>query len=346
MKKITVLIFVFLPILLLAKDSLTNSISDFINETELIDNINEPSKNKFDLETQVPGITIQNNIPDTKTDYLYAIIPLLTLILGFVLNKWYDNYTTRKKQKETGSQWIVNFIQLSEPLKNQILSMQKYIPLNDENHFKITNPSFEISLDCDVFRTLDSNSIIPYFNKGKNKISYKEAIILAGNLKNTIKIIEQNSDEYKKQINVMKHEVSNHISLFNPIFNDFKILVNEYWNYVNEEHSENAEKIGEAKKMYDLMMTHVLPYIESGEFDLFKLGNEFIKPFFKATFLDREDQKIQEINRLLNLCDMHIKAIKMEKKYFKIRLEKVLECYQIQLERISEITSNPKITKP
>jgi hypothetical protein len=132
--------------------------------------------------------------------------------------------------------------------------------------------------------------------------------------------------------------------MINPLLNEFKILVVQYWDYANQEFTEYDPRMVEAKKIDALMRSHILPHLDSGEFDLFKLGDDFVKPFFDATFTDRENPLIENINRHLNNIDMHIKAVRMEKKYFRIKLEKVLKSYQEQLNSVSEMILKPVIS--
>lgn len=306
----------------------SNKSSEFINQRE-----------------GFPEINIQNNLPENSTDYISAIIPLLTLVLGFILNKWYDSFMKKKHEIEEGTQWIENFIQLREPLQKQTNSLSEYIPLNDENHFEISDPSFQVRLECQVFSTLDEKSLVTFLSNDKNKLTCKDSIICAGKLIDVVKIIKSNADFYKDTIKQMKVEVSNNITLFNPIFSEFKMKVAEYWDYANAEYEENSSELIEAGKMSNLMKRHVLPHIDSGEFNLFDLADQFIKPFFDATFIDRENEKIKEINKLLHNCDMYLKAIKMEKKYFRIKLEKILTQFNEAKSSIDEILENPKLSE-
>jgi hypothetical protein len=299
---------------------------------------------KADSKNSVPQITIQNNIPEVQTDYLSAVISIVSLVLGFVLNKWYDSYTSKKKLKEIGTQWAEHFIQLKEPLEKQIEKLTEYIPLNDENHFEITDPYFNLRLDCKEFSALDDKGLIHHLNIGKNKLDYKGSVVMAGQIKDVIKLIESNSSYYKDQITIMTNEVSSHISMINPVLNEFKILVVQYWDFANSEFEENDFRLDDANRMNALMQTYILPHLDSGEFDLFKLGDEFVKPFFEATYTDRENPMMENINRHLNTIDMHIKAIRMEKKYFRIKLEKVLKSYQEQLKAVSEMIQKPVIS--
>ena len=312
-----------------------------ISKKDNNDSLNEISLRNHQSEINVPQIVIQNNIPETQTDYLSAIISIISLILGFVLNKWYDNYINKKKLKEIGTQWVEHFIQLKEPLKKQIEKLTEYIPLNDENHFEITDPYFNIRLDCNEFSLFDSKGLIHHLNNGKNKLDYKNSVVFAGQIKDVIKLIEHNSKYYKDQIKIMTNEISSQITLINPLLNEFKILVVQYWDYANVEYTEEDQRMKEAKKINHLMIDHILPNLESGEFDLFKLTDDFIKPFFIATYVDRDNSRIENINRLLNSIDMNIKKIKMEKKYFRMNLEKILNNYQEQLNSVSDILLNP-----
>lgn len=254
------------------------------------------------------------------------------------------NEALGKKSKEIGAEWIEHFIQLKEPLKKQIEKLTEYIPLNDENHFDITDPYLNIRLNCNEFSSLDEKGLIDYLNSGKNKLDYRQSIILTGQLKDIVKLIEHNSSLYKSHIKIMSDEVSSHISMVNPVLNEFKILVAEYWDYANAEFTEEDPRMVEAKKMDDLMREHILPNLDSGEFDLFKLSDALLSHFSLRPLLIEKNPRLENINRLLNSIDMHIKAIKMEKKYFRIKLEKVLKSYKEQLNSVNEILLKSAIT--
>jgi hypothetical protein len=336
MKYLTTTLFLFSYYAMAADivSTLSNKAVDSLSNVELF----------CDSSKTVSQFVIQNNIPESGSDYLSAIIPILTLILGFILNKWYERWTNNKKSKEIGALWAEHFIQLQEPLKKQIEKLTEYIPINDENHFEITDPYFNIRLNCNEFSSLDEKGLIHYLNSGRNKLDYRQSIILAGQLKDIVKLIEHNSSSYKEHIKIMTNEVSSHISLVNPVLNEFKILVAEYWDNAYAEYSEEDPRMVEVKNMHHLMKEHILRHLDSGEFDLFKLTDDFIKPFFAATFVDRENPRVENINRLLNSIDMQIKAIKMEKKYFRIKLEKVLKSYREQLKSVDEMLLKSVIT--
>lgn len=289
------------------------------------------------------NINVNNNIPEATTDYLTTWMPIITLILGLFITKLYDIVIKRSKTKKEAQEWIENYIQLKDSLVTQIIEMKDYIPRNDENRFEIDDPSLEINLMCDSFTNLNNKSLVPYLMQGKDKLLKREAISLAGKMKGLLAILENTSLNYKLNYSELRSETSTRIALFNEDFNSFRMKCAEYSNYAIETYTGGTQEMIAHNKMFELIKTQITPFIDNGELDLFKVGNNFVKPFFEQTYIDRNNPMMKEITQLLNRCDLHIKALKMEKKYFRIRLEKNLKSYEKSLTQLNSDLTNKKL---
>ena len=51
-----------------------------------------------------------------KRKYINLIFPILTLFLGFFLNRGYDYFTEKRKIKKGGERWIAELLGLEEPI--------------------------------------------------------------------------------------------------------------------------------------------------------------------------------------------------------------------------------------
>lgn len=110
-------------------------------------------------------VIINNNIPEGGVDLVTPIVSILSIIIGFVLNKWYDNYIDDKRIENEGNLWVENLIQLREPLERQIKILEEFIPLNDENTFEFQDLQFVVALECDEFKALDGRTLVPFLKQ-------------------------------------------------------------------------------------------------------------------------------------------------------------------------------------
>lgn len=330
----TLLAIIFLlPILSFGQDSIQSIILDSLSATTETISLPVIGHNN----EQPTNINIENKIPEPSTDYVSALISIFSLIIGFLLNKWYENYTLKKKINSEGTQWIQNLIQLQDPLGEQISILENYIPLNDENHWNMSDMSYSVSLDCDEFNTLDSKSLVPYLLQANKKTGQKESIILAGKIKRLIKVIETTSSNFKNEFKVLTSSSQPFMSEFHLKFNDFRVSSIKYLDHAFQQYAEGTSKYSAAIRIKALFQNKINPTIESGEIDLFALDTEFVKPFIKEAFEDRQNELMQEALSLLNLFDRNIKAVKMERKYFRIRLETHLASFKSQRDSLEKI---------
>jgi len=301
-------------------DSLNNSIIENVLNHELYDDSTQ-------IVTTAQTLNVNNNLPQEKSDYFNTFMPILTLFLGFILTKGYDFAVSKFKMKSSAKQWLENFIQLKTPLDQQIIDIKEYLPQFDGTNFELKDPKFSLFLNCEVLKSLDNKVLVPYFSKGFGKMPYKEAVVLTGELKNLVNIIEHDSSNYVQSYKNMQSEISTHITLFNEVFNLFRVKWMEYGTFVEINYKKGSAEFLEFVKMGQLMTEYIHPHVDDGEFDLFLLGREYVKPFFEATYTDKSNPILNDVIIYLNKCDQHIKAIKMEQKYLKIRLEKIQKSY-------------------
>lgn len=72
------------------------------------------------------------------------------------------------------------------------------------------------------------------------------------------------------------------------------------------------------------MLSEIEPYLDNGKYNLFEF-EKLLSIHFQNAHVDRSNPTMAEAIVFLNHCSTNIKAIKMEKRYFRIKLEKGLK---------------------
>ena len=281
-------------------------------------------------------VTIQYNLPARSKNYFSGIISICSLLIGFFIGKIYDNWESKKKIKSEGKIWLETFIQLQEPLDNQIKSITRYLEENPINTYKMGNPEFQLSLDCYEFKSLNDKSIIPYLQK-EYRLKYKKSIKLAGQLKNNVRIIENASNVFNDSFKELKSNSGVHFNRFLSEFPEFK---KHFANYLDEiSHSKTASSVQTtlAKKINALGDKYILSPSKTGDMNLFELSEKFVPEFLKASNDDRNHPELIAAVESLTKCDQSIKNMMSERYYWRENLKNIQTSYQMSLDRLKTI---------
>lgn len=199
---------------------------------------------------------------------------------------------------------------------------------------------FVVALECDEFKALDGRTLVPFLKQKVKGTEQKEAIILAGQIKSIIKIIESNSIGVKEVYSSLKISINPFMSEFQKSFNDFRLSVGKYLDFAFNTYTTGTAQHVAAENIKKLMLSEIEPYLDNGKYNLFEFEKTFIDPFFKNAHVDRSNPTMAEAIVFLNHCSTNIKAIKMEKRYFRIKLEKRLKIYKSNLDVLDGVLNN------
>lgn len=261
-----------------------------------------------------------------NSDNFKYIFPIITLLLGIALNKSIDYLNKRKKTKKTGKRWLAELRILNDPIEKQIINIDSFLANQNNGFFAIHSPSLFTTLDCDVFNSLDKTELIEYleyFKKNKDEIAIKHSNMING----FITVLKNHNENYRIQFDLFKNNVN---AITDNLSKNLIILQREFVTYGIELEKElNSDPINNHryKPIYDLFKSEILPYLQDGKYDVFKLENSFYIPLIKILSELRLDLKTQKMMEYAKNCVNDIKAIKMEHYYLTENFNTLKERY-------------------
>ena len=113
-----------------------------------------------------------------NSDNFKYIFPIITLLLGISLNKFFEHRNKRRNTKKTGKRWLAELRILNEPLEKHIIDIDKYLEVQNKGFFAIHSPTVFTTLDCEVFNSLDKTELVEYleyFKKNKYEVAIKHS---------------------------------------------------------------------------------------------------------------------------------------------------------------------------
>lgn len=261
-----------------------------------------------------------------NSDNFKYIFPIITLLLGIGLNKSIDYLNKRKKTKKTGKRWLAELRILNEPIEKQIINIDSFLAIQNNGFFAIHSPSLFTILDCEVFNSLDKTELVEYleyFKKNKDEIAIKHSNKING----FITVLKNHNENYKIQFELFKNNVN---TITDSLSKNLITLQREFVTYGIELEKElNSDPINNQryKPIYDLFKSEILPYLQDGNYDIFKLENSFFVPLIKIFSELRLDSKTQKMMEYAKNCVNDIKAIKMEQYYLTENFNALKERY-------------------
>lgn len=291
---------------------------------------------------QVPTITIENNIPQSKSkqsNYFDKIVPILTLLIGFFIGKFYEIVDRRITIRREGREWFENFLQLQDPLEKQINDTSTFLQENSPDSYRIKDATFQISLNCESFKSINDKSLIPFLSRKKG-LSYTESVRVAGKMKNIVKIIEKISQEYSESFKILQSNSEVHYESFKKAFSEFRKYEGDYAGYLMSSENLSQKQNDIKNKLFQLSKTYVLPETRTFSLDVFKLSEEYIPKFFQVAVHDRDNEHLRKAIDALSRSDQHIMDLKTERKYLIEKLEKYKNSYQNCLNSMSSLLAD------
>lgn len=288
-----------------------------------------------------PVINIENNIPDPKpTESVYSVIekaiPLLGVLLGFILGILKEYFTRRREVATNGRGWTESFIQLEDPLKKQIREIEEFLENNPEDTYELTDFSLFEALEGYDFEEFNQ-SFLTSFLKRKKKMKKNEAIKLAGKLKANTRVIKSNFLKLSSFFTLLTENTAPHFQEFSNSLVAFRKIMAEYIDEISQS-SSSVEQKTIADKIVAMSNSEIQPSIKDNTpLNVFRFSERFIRPFFELAYDDRYHPKMKQMVELLSQCDHSIMALKMERRYLRIKLGKVKASFDNNLEQVTEL---------
>lgn len=271
-----------------------------------------------------------------QQDYFKYIFPILTLLLGIVINKAIEYFTDRKKTRKNGERWVAETRALENPMKNQVAALRELLVKEKPDVFEIAGLQMITSLDCEIFKTLDKSDLLKFIER-KKKNSFHKAIELSNSLHGFISITAGLNSSLEKKYEEYLSGYSEQIKALNG-----KLLllgqVLGKW-HVNLEQSLNGDPMNTPKyaTIFNLYANEVLIHAGGNRLNPFTIRNTFFIPVIPLLAALRHDPIALELSNIVADCLHVITGLSKEKKYLTENVDTIMNRYQKQIEELKDI---------
>lgn len=287
-----------------------------------------------DLSNSDLKIFIQQ--PESGVDYFKYIFPILTLVLGIGISKLLDYISERKRIKKVGERWVAEIRYLDKPISNQIEALEKFLIEHKKEEFIVPQMNIYSGLDCEIFKSLDKSDLLKFLEKNKKK-DYKEAVLSSNKIHGYISILTSHYDSMKAKFEEYLKGTSAHTT---SLTQNLQLLMRAFGTYgVLLEKELNGDPINDPRyrPILDLFNAEIMPHMENGDFDIYKLKSDFFIPLIAVLGLLRQDERINELADYSSNCLNFIKGIQMEKKYLTENFETIKTFYKDELAELENV---------
>jgi hypothetical protein len=272
-------------------------------------------------------------------DYWKYILPIFTLLLGIAVNKLLDWFYDRKRTKRAGKRWVAEIQSLENPIVKQIELLGDF--LNDHNQEKFAPPKFTIVavLSCDIFQSLDKSEFLKHIETSR-RISHEEAVRISNRTHGFISVLSNYHETLKAKFNQYLGETSKRTTSFSRNLQSMMREFNELGVVFEKELGGDPTQNSHYKAMLDLVNAEIMPNINDGKYDIFKLQKEFFLPMHKILENLRLDERSKPLTLAVSNCMSDIKGIKMEKGYLSENFKIIMERYKTQLKELKIVVDD------
>lgn len=285
-----------------------------------------------------------------KEDYSKYIISIISLLVGFFLNKVYDWWNDRKKVRKSGKRWISEIRSLEESIESQITALE----LLDSNMKADSNavPSLSIYsvLSGNVFKSLDKNDLLNYIELKNSKKWYQKPYIRTDEQKLTeFKAIVKISNKvhgfvsrletYYEKIGKRHESFSTGKSaLTTALTKNLQEWLKAFTTYGVELENQLVDlRSDRYKPIADLFVAEIKPHLHDANFNPERLRDSFFMPLVGIFSNLRLDPLIKDLAEANTACLHSIKGIEMEMQYLATNLDTLIRYFKELLEDINPI---------
>lgn len=326
MKSIKILIFTLIFLTGIQKvnaDSINSDSSIQKIETVLLsDTENKDIISKQKLDTLTIKVADKVELKSGNRDYINLLFPILTLILGFFLNRGYDYFSQKKKIKKDGQRWITELRCLEQPLQDQKQSIEDFLKEQAIDKFDTPELIIHDILDCEIFKSLDKTNLLKYLD-AKNK-DFDKAVELSNSVHGFISSLQYISKTIKSRFNENIENSSKHFDLFNEYLQQLMQNFAQYGVKIEQTTGKDPIQDLTYKQIWDLVEKFILPHSEDGNIEVFSFQNNFIVPLGDLISKNRLNDDLREMSVISSNCNLEIKALRMEKRYLLENYTKII----------------------
>ncbi|MES2557202.1 MAG: hypothetical protein V4604_13685 [Bacteroidota bacterium] len=278
-------------------------------------------------------------------DMFNIMAPIVTFILGFVVQWVLSYFSNRRALKRYFRRWQVEIAALENPITNQIKSLEEFIASQNSEQYSIPDPTLYTGVSGISFQTLDKGK---FLEAVQNSISAKrkEKLAVAMEVCNStlgyIEIVSTVYSDLRKKLDDFLENSSDFFKQFNEDYRQVILHHRELGVEIEKKHG-SAFSDQAFKDLNELMHVYHGPGIEPVT-DIFSLE----KTFFKAVDLIlaqlRQYDTCRSFYEHNHACITNIQYIREERRIFNHHVNIAIRKYKQLLEELDQVASlSPKM---
>lgn len=279
-------------------------------------------------------IIINENKSEDKFKY---ILPIFTLLLGIAINKVLDYWSDRKKTKKAGKRWLAEIRCLESPIKMQIEVLEKFLKSHEKETFETPNLATYSILNCEIFKSLDKGELLKYI-QSQRKADFKDIVKASNTVHGYIAILTYLYETLKSDFEKYQTESTVWVNSLNTNLQSLLRESADYGILIENQTGKDPISDPQYKLITDLITKYIMPKSQTGDYDVFLLEKEFFIPLLTILGNLRLDFRTKNLSNYTSYCLNDIKAIRLEKQYFKENLTMIISNYKQQLVEFETIT--------
>jgi hypothetical protein len=292
-------------------------------------------------------------------DYSKYVISIISILVGFFLNKVYEWWNDRKKVRKSGKRWINEIRSLEESINSQIEALELFDSNMKANSNAIPNLSIYPVLNGNVFKSLDKNDLMNYIEQKNSKKWYERPFTRTDDEKlsefkaivkisNKVHGFVSRLETYYEQIGKRHESFSTGKSaITTALTKNLQEWLKAFAVYGVELERQGVDLSIDPryKPIADLFIIEIEPHLHDANFDPEKLKDNFFMPILRILSHLRLDPQIKDLAEAGTACLHSIKGIEMEMYYLATNLGTLIKYYEELLEDLNPIIDSINGTK-
>lgn len=328
-----------------------NHLQPTLNETVKIELSKKPESILIKENDTTKAILAKEKDSTTKFTKLLPLIFTVTgLIVGFLMNRFYEWYMNRKKIMKSGKRWNIELKTLEEPLKDQIKYIEEFEISVAKREWKYNSLELMTTINSQRFSSLDKNDLMDYIDnlykfpwyrrlfisEAKNQEQYNKAVKLSNHIHGFIDVLSHNFEMLNNKWNEFQDGISTTTKKLNQDMESFNIQ----FNTLNFEIRNDTLKIynkSDYSSFFNLYFQFISMLQQNPNYNMHNFQKDFLDPAIKELAKFAKDQRILPIAASISVLSNDLRAINGEKDYVLDNMKELIIRYNKSLESLSTI---------
>lgn len=265
----------------------------------------------------------------SESSYLKYLFPILTLLLGIVVNKVLDYLKDRKNYKKSANRWIAEVASMDYLITEQIEYLKEFQLELAKEKYQLEKFGVIQLLNGEVFKALDKSDLLNYLEHVKKK-DFSSSIAISNHVNGFINILPERQKKLLEIWEAYLKETSSLNTSFSTSLNDLSKAIGGYMVEIEIElgDPQKAALDGRLVPIFKLYDAHVKPKAEGGGFDVFELEEKFFGPMQGIMAALRHDKRSKEMSDLVAACLTAAKRLRYERDYLRENVQTIIDWYK------------------